>query len=174
MYYFKVNGDNVLSLVVQTTPFEPSIEEKLQLQISTKGGIDIFIVNYDGDKYPIKKNSALRKKIIDAMLNKNWELFQNNGDVLEGFTNEDGEIVCPELIFIPPKLEKTKKQSFSYLNNILLAHSLPQIFDEDILKKQKLSEYLHIYYRVNNSIYHICLNEYDNSLVTYEIFGKLN
>lgn len=174
MYYFKVNGVNVLNLNIQATPFEPSIEEKIQLQITTKGGIDIFIVNYDGDKYPVKKSSALKKKIIDALLNKNWDLFQNNGDFLEGIANEDGELVAPELLFVSPKIEKIKKQSFSYLNKILLENNLPQIFDEDILKKQKLSEYLHIYYRVNNSIYHICINEYDNSLVTYEVFGKLN
>lgn len=173
MYYFKVNGENLLSFTIDATPFDSLIEEKLVLKMSSKVGIDTFILNYDGETYPVKNSSVIKKNIIKELLNKNWHLFENNGDVLEGIVNEDGESISPEMLFISPKVEKKRKQSFQYLNQVLSEQNLPPIFDEDILKKQKLAEYLHIYYRINNNIYHICVNEYDNSLTAYEIFGKL-
>lgn len=170
MYNFHYLNQPVSSIEIKGKNFDPTSDEKLLLSFDKKGKLLISVYDIDGNLHPIKNSSVIRKNIHDALLDEKWELFTMDEIEINGIFNDDDEYIHPALILMPQKPKKTNpfKIYFSEIQSI--GFPLPE--EVDILKKQSEAEYLHLYYRKENIIYHICINQFENIITTSEKFMK--
>lgn len=171
MYYFRYSNMNHLYIDISVKPFTNE-DYKIRIEFTPKNILSIFFHDENGNLFPIKKNSDLRKKIFRDLEDGIWENFLIDGEPIEGLSNEDEEIVSPLMVLSTPKIIKKKENTFNKYFPLLLNMGLPFFDDDDVIKKHTHGEYLHIYYRKNDTIYHLCINTFENIIITYEVFSK--
>lgn len=171
MYYFKHLNDKLLSFDIKAKYINADSEGTLKIILTEKLKINVFLYDENSNLIPITKSSFLYKNIIENMLKENWSIFMIDDISLEGFVDEENNKISAIQILLG-KQKKNKENPYSYLLNYLKDYNLPLFNEEDILMKKMNAGFLHIYYRKNDMIIHICFNNIEENIESYEIFKK--
>lgn len=173
MNYFKHNEDNFLYIDIYGNHFDSNLEYKLRISFDPKHILIVYIHDFDDNLIPVKKSSSLRKSIFNALLNKEWDKFIIDSTPIDGISNEEGELVEPLYALFPEKRKAMKINPYAKWNSLLIEKGLGTINDDsEIILRKKLNQELHIYYRKDSIIFHVCFDELDFTIVHYEIFSK--
>lgn len=174
MYYFKINDEYLNFIDIHSANFDPSLDLKIRLEFNTKPLFSIKGYDIEGNLYPIKKSSLLYKNVINALLDKNWHMFEVDDMPVESIVNQEYEEKEPFCIFFPEKQKKVKINPYEKWNTILKYNNLPIISTEDeVFYKKSINTIYHIYYRKEDTIIHAYFNEFEFILVDKEIFKKV-
>lgn len=173
MYYFKQGEEKYSYIDVKGTSFVPDFDHKVRVELSQKEILSVYTYDEHGEFIPIKKSSDLRKKIFNALQNQEWGHFVLDNAPIDGFANEDGEEVSYMDVLFTHKEKKVKVSIYQKYNSLLTAHNMPVFKEQDVIRKQVSGENIHIYYRIEDNVYHVCINEFDYSIVVKEKFMKV-
>lgn len=174
MYYFKYGEDLLDTIVVEGKYLDSNIECKVKITLDPKNILNICFIDSDDNLTPIKKSSSLRKKIFEYLMEKQWNKFIMQNCEIEGFVNEDNENIEPFYVLIPKNNKKIKINPYDKWKHILISNGFPLIDDtKEVILHKKDGIFQHIYYRKNNKIIHICIDEYEQKITYSEIFNKI-
>lgn len=173
MYYFKFYDENLISIDVEAKPLDPQLDSKIRISFDPKHVLTVGIYDIDGNIIPVKKNAELRKTIFNSLQNKEWEKFLIDGTAIQGIINEEEEFVEPIYALYPGQRKREKINPYNKWTNALFDKGLPPIEgEEQIIFKKRTEQYLHVYYRQEIKIIHVCFDEFENTVVNYEVFLK--
>lgn len=177
MYYFRYGSDNHSSITVKARNFDPAMDGELVIKLDSKQGLIIKLQELDDYMSVVKKSSELYATILNALDKEEWDSFVIEDMTLEGFSNEDGEIVNTQLALFSHQVKSkksTQNNPYSKWTASLARFSLPEIEPDSVIMKKKNSPWVHVYYRHDDVIYHVCLDDNDLNVFSYEIFGKVS
>jgi hypothetical protein len=173
MYYFKYGEEELKNITIEPQYLDKNIEGKIHIAFDPKNVLNIGIYDLDDNLIPVKKSSPLRKLIFECLQNKEWDKFIHDSCAIDGIINEDGELVDPIYALFPQNKKSNKINPYQKYNNLLLTQGFPIILNEDaVLFKKRQGENLHLYYRNNFKIIHVCINEFETSIENFECFVK--
>jgi hypothetical protein len=177
MYYFRYGGQNHSSIRVKAREFESGLDGELVIKLEDKQGLIIKLHEIDDYMSVVKKSSDLYASIVNALDQEQWDKFIIDDMILDGFANEDEEIINTQLALFSHQSKNkknTKDNPYSKWTAGLSRFSLPEIEPDDIIMKKKNAPWTHVYYRKDSVIYHVCLDDNDLTVFSFEIFGKVS
>lgn len=173
MYYFKYGEESLDTIVVEGKNLDSNIEGKIKIGFDHKNILNIFFIDSDDNLTLVKKNSSLRKNIFDYLMQKQWHKFIMENCEIQGFVNDNEEEVEPFYVLSPKNNKKIKINPYDKWKDIFISNGLPLIDDiKEVLLQKKDGILLHIYYRKEKKIIHICIDEYEKKITYFEFFNK--
>lgn len=172
MYYFKSEEQFLPALTVLSKNFDDTTDIKVIIAFKDKPSLSITTPDLEGNVYPIKKNSNLYKNILNALIDKDWSLFMFDDMPIECIVDQEYNEIEPFLAIYPEKRKKFKINPYDQWRELLTNHGLPLIEEENVILKKSFQNTIHIYYRKENAIFHVYINELDYCLIEFEKFNK--
>lgn len=174
MFYFKYCDDILDKITLSISNFSSSYDGKIILNLDSKKGLIIHLLTSDDEITPLKKSHPIYKEVFQAVLNKKWELFTIDYTAIEGIANAQGDIVEPMIALYPGDTKPPKINPYASTNELIISStSFPEIKEEsDVILKKRSGQYLHIYYRNELNVYHVCIDEFERSIFVQERFVK--